>query len=53
MSENDDGNVDGTQYGELVSFLEETTFALQKGPTLIKSVTSRQIDRIADVIFSR
>lgn len=31
MAENDDGNIHGTEDGELMRFLEQTSFALQKG----------------------
>jgi len=30
VAEDDDSNVDGTQHGELVRLLEQTTFALQE-----------------------
>lgn len=31
MAKNDDGNINGTEDGKLVRFLEQAPFALQKG----------------------
>ena len=37
VAENDDGHVDGAEDGQLMRFLEQTTFAFEKGAVIIKS----------------
>lgn len=37
MAKDDDSDIDGTKNGQLVSLLEQSTFALEEGPAIEKS----------------